>query len=234
MRQLAIKPTDYPEAIGPERSRRDFLGRLPPTLIAEFTNSGREVRYPAGSVLVAPSYGPAILVSGALRYFLTDVEGHQVTIRYIGPGELVGTVIREESDTRGSVEVLADSVLLHLDTEHLWSLTTNRPEMAEALLYDAVSRMRAAYRALGARAFGSVRARVARDIIDRTAVSGQLHPGVYVEVTQQALADAVGSVREVVAKALAQLRRQGVITSSRRRITILDPLALRRAASDLT
>jgi CRP/FNR family cyclic AMP-dependent transcriptional regulator len=231
---VAIKPTGYPEARGLESiAGRDFLGRLPPMLIKELADSGREVRYPAGSVLVAPSHGPAILVSGALRYFLTDPDGRQVTIRYIGPGGLVGTVIREESNTRGSVEILADSVLLHLDAEHLWSLTAGQPEMAEALLSDAVSRMRAAYRALGARAFKTERARVAGDIIDRTTLAGPLHAGARVEVTQQALADAVGSVREVVARALAQLRRRGVITSSRGRITILDPPALRRAASDL-
>ncbi len=212
---------------------RDFLGRLTPALIADLAQAGREARYPAGTVLVAPAHGPAILVSGALRYFLADPDGRQVTIRYIGPGGLVGTVIREESSTRGSVEVLADSVLLHLDAKHLWSLTASRPEMAEALLYDSVSRLRAAYRALGARAFNTVRARVARDVIDRRAIAGPLRSGVHVEVTQQALADAVGSVREVVARALEQLRRQGVIASSRSRITILDPVALRRAAGDI-
>ncbi len=212
---------------------RDFLARLTPALIAELTHAGHETRYPAGTVLLAPSRGPAILVSGALRYFLADRDGRQVTIRYIGPGGLVGTVIREESSTRGSVEVLADSVLLQLDAKHLWSLTASRPEMAEALLYDAVSRMRAAYRALAARSFNTVRARVARDIIDRRAMAGPLRSGVHVDVTQQALADAVGSVREVVARALGQLRREGVIASSRSQITIFDPVALRRAAGEL-
>jgi len=231
---VAREPTGYPEASPLDAiAGKGFLRRLTPMLIAEMAHAGHEAWYPARTVLIAPSYGPAILVSGALRYFLADPDGRQVTIRYVGPGGLVGTVIPEESDTRGSVEVLTDSVLLHLNAKNLWSLTATRPEMAEALLNESVSRMRAAYRALRSRAFSTVPERVARDIIDRTAIAGPLRAGANVEVTQQALADAVGSVREVVARALAQLRREGMITSTRSRITILDPVALRRAAGDV-
>jgi CRP/FNR family transcriptional regulator, cyclic AMP receptor protein len=231
---VSTKPTAQNEGNGLETiSGRDFLARLPPELIAELAQFGREARYPAGTVLLAPSSGPAILVSGALRYFLADPDGRQLTIRYVGPGGLVGTVVREESQHRGSVEILAASVLLHLDAEKLWTLAARRPEMAEALLNDAVTRMRAAYRALEAQAFTTVLARVARDIVDRSTIAGPLSPGVHLEVTQQAVADAIGSVREVVARALGQLRREGVITSNRGGITILDPAALRRLAGDL-
>lgn len=232
---MAAEDSDRRAATGLEAvAGRDFLGRLAPDLIAELAEVGHEVEYPAGALLGAPGggRGPAIVVSGALRYFLAAPDGRQVTIRYIGPGGLVGTVVREESTNRGSVEVLAPSVLLHLDVEQMWSLAARRPEMFEALLNDSVSRMRAAYRALAARAFTTVRARVARDIVDRSAIAGPLRPGVRVKVTQQALADSVGSVREVVWSVLGELRREGVITSSRGGLTILDPLALRRAAGD--
>lgn len=234
---MAIKSTTRAEANGLEEiAGRGFLARLAPDLIAELVQFGHEARYPAGTVLVGAGVGrgPAILVSGALRYFLTAPDGRQVTIRYIGPGGLVGTVVRDESYNRSSVEVLAPSVLLHVDAERIRTLAARRPEMAEALLDDAVSRMRAAYRALAARAFTTVRARVARDLVDRATIAGPLCSGMRLEVTHQALADAIGSVREVVARALGQLRREGVITSSRVGITILDPLALRRAAGDVT
>jgi len=47
-----------------------------------------------------------------------------------------------------------------------------------------------------------------------------------VRVTQQALADATGSVREVVARALRELRLQGVIESNPSGVTILRVEAL--------
>jgi len=45
-------------------------------------------------------------------------------------------------------------------------------------------------------------------------------------ITQQQLADAVGSVREVVARTLRELRMDGLISVGRARITILDPKRL--------
>jgi CRP/FNR family transcriptional regulator len=49
-------------------------------------------------------------------------------------------------------------------------------------------------------------------------------------VTHQSLADATGSVREVVARALRNLRDEGVIATDVGRITILNPEALTRLA----
>jgi CRP-like cAMP-binding protein len=49
-------------------------------------------------------------------------------------------------------------------------------------------------------------------------------------VTHQSLADATGSVREVVGRALAKLRDEGVIATGVGRVTILDPEALTRLA----
>ena len=46
------------------------------------------------------------------------------------------------------------------------------------------------------------------------------------DVSQQELADAVGSVREVVARALRDLRAAGIVATSTDRIEILDPVQL--------
>ena len=46
-------------------------------------------------------------------------------------------------------------------------------------------------------------------------------------LTQQELADWVGSSREAVTKALGSLRSRGLIETHRRKIVILDPARLR-------
>jgi len=71
---------------------------------------------------------------------------------------------------------------------------------------------------------------VARDIVERATLSGPPRAGVHLGVTHQALADATGSVREVVARTLGELSRQGIITTGGGGITILDPDALTKAA----
>ena len=47
-----------------------------------------------------------------------------------------------------------------------------------------------------------------------------------VPVTQQQLADGVGTVREVVARVLRELRSEGIVTTSAGSIVILDPVTL--------
>jgi CRP/FNR family transcriptional regulator len=50
-------------------------------------------------------------------------------------------------------------------------------------------------------------------------------------VTQQELADAVGSVREVIARVLRDLRLAGIVATSMDRILILDPGQLHSESS---
>jgi CRP/FNR family transcriptional regulator len=47
-------------------------------------------------------------------------------------------------------------------------------------------------------------------------------------VSQQDLANSVGSVREVVARVLAELRSQGLVRTSPGRVEILDPVRMSR------
>src|SRR5438132_532990 len=60
--------------------------------------------------------------------------------------------------------------------------------------------------------------------------SGPVVAGLHLAVTQQSLADATGSVREVVARALRELRREGAIATADDGITVVDPDALTRLA----
>ena len=51
-------------------------------------------------------------------------------------------------------------------------------------------------------------------------------------IGQQDLADAVGTVREVVVRALRELREAGVLRTGRGAIVVLDPERLAREAYD--
>ena len=75
-------------------------------------------------------------------------------------------------------------------------------------------------------AFGSVRQRVAAHLLDLA--SDRQRPGgrLVARVSQQKLADAAGSVREVVARALRDLRAAGIVATAADSIVILDPARL--------
>ncbi|TMF33337.1 MAG: Crp/Fnr family transcriptional regulator, partial [Chloroflexi bacterium] len=123
------------------------------------------------------------------------------------------------------------SVVLHLDVDRAQALAQRRPELSQAFIDELVSRLRFAFRALAASAFMPVRVRVARDLLERAKMSGPLVAGLHVAVTQQSLADATGSVREVVARALRELRREGAVATADDGITVLDPDVLSRLAA---
>jgi CRP/FNR family transcriptional regulator, cyclic AMP receptor protein len=82
---------------------------------------------------------------------------------------------------------------------------------------------------LAGTAFSSVRARVARHLLDLSIPDPQDGKWI-VTATQQEIADAVGSVREVVARALKELRADRLIEVVAGTTTIVDPAGLHRVS----
>lgn len=214
-------------------ANRGFLARLTPDLIEELVRSSHSAWYPAGTVLASSTEGiaPALILSGRLRYFLAATDGRQLTVAYALPGDIIGTLLRDHRTISARFEVLQPTNLLHLDEDHVTALVASRPTLALAMLNEAVDRLRAAYELVAGRAFTSVRARVARDLWERAHMTECVREGQRLELTHQSLADATGSVREVVARTIRDLRQEGIVATDPNGITIIDPEALARAAS---
>jgi len=229
-RAEALAPPELPPGV----AERGFLGRLSHERIRELIQSAHSVSYPTGSIIETPAgAGLALIVSGALRYYLSAADGRQLTVGYLGRGRVVGTV-QKESGTLVRLQAIAPTRMLHLHGEHVKTLMHSRPDLMRALLDEATYGLHHSFRVLAASAFMTVRARLARDIVERAALSGQLRPGLHLSVTHQSLADATGSVREVVARELRKLSREGVIDTSGGGITVRDPDALTRTAGYVT
>jgi CRP/FNR family cyclic AMP-dependent transcriptional regulator len=228
-RRRATPPAGLPVGV----AERGFLARLSYELIDELIQSSRSASYPAGMILTKPAAaGLALIVSGALRYYLPAANGRQLTVGYLGPGNVIGTV-EKESTSLVHIQVIEPTILRHLQADRVQALINRRPEFVQALLDEATHGLRNSFRVLAASAFTTVRARVARDIIERASLSGPLRSEAQVIVTQQSLADATGSVREVVSRALRSLSQEGVIATGPASVTVLDPDALTRVAGHL-
>lgn len=210
-----------------------FLARLTQAQIEELVQSAHSAWYPAGTLLGSPRErsGAAVVVSGRLRYFLSAPDGRQLTVAYNTPGDLIGTVVRDSRTLSARFEVMQPTTLVHLDENHVAALMAARPALALAMLDESTVCLRRAYDLLAGRAFTSVRVRVARDVLERARTDHSVREGQHLNVTHQSLADATGSVREVVARAIRDLRQEGVLATDAAGITILDPDALTRAAS---
>ncbi len=71
-----------------------------------------------------------------------------------------------------------------------------------------------------------MRQRVAAHLLDLASARQEPTRGLAARISQQELADAVGSVREVVARVLRELRIAGVIATAADHIVILDAARL--------
>jgi CRP/FNR family cyclic AMP-dependent transcriptional regulator len=176
----------------------------------------------------APRFG--LVVSGLVRMFLTSAEGRQVTVRYVRSGAIVGapTVIGGPVDV--SAQALTGTTLLMMSADTIRSVARVDPDLAWALAEEVTSRLRDVLDAFAGNAFGSVRQRVARHLLD-LAADRQRGTALVAPVSQQALADAVGSAREVVARTLHDLRGAGLVKSSTQGIVLLDPDRLEGVAT---
>ncbi len=87
--RLATPPKGLPAGV----AERGFLGRLSCELIDELIQSSRSASYPTGLILETPaSAGLALIVTGALRYYLPAASGRQLTVGYLGPPTSTGPV----------------------------------------------------------------------------------------------------------------------------------------------
>ena len=94
-------------------------------------------------------------------------------------------------------------------------------EVALDLLHEVV-------RLYAVRASGSLSQRLARELL----LLADLHRDpLLVPVTEQQLADGIGSIRESVARALAELRRRAWVATTRHGLLILDEPSLRSFAA---
>jgi len=98
--------------------------------------------------------------------------------------------------------------------------------VAWAIAEELNRRLYASLQQTAVNAFGTVRERVAVHLLDLA--SAQMHPhgDLVANVSQQELADAVGSVREVVARVLRDLRADGIVETSSDSVRILDAARL--------
>ena len=212
--------------------RLGVLGALPPaSLQALLTGARRQQRAPGvfGRQAGRTPLTATLLLAGLIRLYVEAPDGRQVTVRYARPGTVLGAVTLFVPDTPLSTQALTDCDVLALDPTHLRTLAQDDGQVAKALLLQIVEYHNEMLRLFTCTTFGTIRRRAAAHLLDLVAAAPPGGP-LRTTISQQSLADAVGSTREVVARSLRELRDDGLIATGRRGITVLDP---ERLAADV-
>lgn len=181
---------------------------------------------PGGSAIYRGNDAPRcmLVVSGLIRVMLQAPDGRTVTVRYARAGELLGIPTIVGGPAAVSVQLVTPSRLLMLNVQTVRQLGETEPEVAWMMAREVTRRLYDTLEATADNAFGSLRQRVARHLLDLA--TGEQDGKLIATVTQQELADAVGSARPAIARVVAELRDLGLVATASPGIAILDPEGL--------
>ena len=207
---------------------RSFLAELPAEVVGRLRAEGERADYPAGTTVYRAGSSPqaALVVRGLLRVYLASIEGRQVTVRYARPGDVLGIAVLVGGPASVGVQAVEPSGLFRISARTLTAAARRDPRVSWAVAEELNRRLYDTLEQTAVNAFGSVHQRVAAHLLDLA--SAQQHPAgrLVAHISQQELADAVGSVREVVARALRDFRVAGVVATTADSIVILDAARL--------
>jgi len=204
-----------------------LLADLPCLLRDRLLADAIRVDVPAGALVYREDDAPrcALVVAGLVRIYMTAPTGKEVTVRYGRPGDLLGTTAVVAGPAPVNVQMVTDVTLVFVNAGTLAELAQTEPAVGWLVARDIAQRLYETLDVLADQTFGSLRQRVARHLLDLAA--SQPHSSrLFAPVTQQALADAVGSVRPAVARSVAQLRGEGLIETTATGVLVLDAAGL--------
>jgi CRP/FNR family transcriptional regulator, cyclic AMP receptor protein len=207
---------------------RSFLAELPAEVVGRLRDEGERADYPAGTTVYRAGSEPraALVVHGLVRVYLESAEGRQVTVRYARPGDVLGIAVLVGGPVGVGVQAVEPSGLFRISSRTLTAAAHHDPRVSWAIAEELNRRLYDSLEQTAVNAFGSVHQRVAAHLLDLA--SAQQHPDdrLVARVSQQELADAVGSVREVVSRALRDFRVAGMVATNADSVVILDPTRL--------
>jgi CRP/FNR family transcriptional regulator, cyclic AMP receptor protein len=238
---IGTKPSrmvDQPEhlsSLGPEALaawQQSFLARLPVRAAAELAETALEIEVEAGQIVrrdhpSAPSV-PMLAVGGLLRVFVSSSQGREVSIRYLRSGNVVSLPSAITGSARQGVQAITESRLLIMQSATMRRLARTNTEVSWLICQEISETLIEIAGNLATSVFQSVIERVAATLLE---LAKERDDGtLFVAANQQQIADAVGSVREVVARALRQLRAAAMIERKGVEIELLDVPGLSRLA----
>jgi CRP/FNR family transcriptional regulator len=204
------------------------LAVLPPDVLATLLEDAVLVHVAVGAVHQRQDdpngSGVGLMVSGLLRAFLTTSDGRQLTTRYARSGSLLAIpALYMKANPGINQQALTPSTIVAVSAKHLRAVADRDVRVASIFAEEIAFRMSQVVQELGANTFGTLRQRLIRHLLDLAVGPGAPSSPLIARGTQTALADAVGSVREVVVRALREMREEGLIRTGRDEIELLDP-----------
>jgi CRP/FNR family transcriptional regulator, cyclic AMP receptor protein len=192
---------------------------VPSAQLFELFDVARVHHLKAGGVLFAAGDagdGCYRLDKGLLKVMVTSTSGEERIVAILGPGAVVGELAMIDGMPRSaSVVALRDSVLRFASREAYEKRVLAHPDTKHALLEILALRLRQADQELAAATFLSVKARVARALLELAGFvgkpSGPQRIVLDEKISHADLAAMAGVARENASRVLSEWRRRNLV-----------------------
>ena len=177
-----------------------------------------------------PCLGLYVVATGRVKVSKLSAEGREQVLHAERKGALGEAPLFDDEPYPASALALEPAVLLFLPKQTVLAWCRRRPDVAIGIARTLARRMRSFAALAEGLALREVSQRLAGYLVRRASEGGhKVQSGVEIllEESNQEIAAQIGTVRELVSRMLASLRREGLIAVSGRRITILDAKRLR-------
>ncbi|MDP2776760.1 MAG: Crp/Fnr family transcriptional regulator, partial [Anaerolineales bacterium] len=198
----------------------EYFDDLTENMLKEIAEHMHLREYQRGDVMFwegDPCDGLYIVEQGSAKIFKLSPQGRQYIVRILQEGDTFAEVPAFDKGTNPvNVEALESCRVWVINSLKLHELVMAHPAFAQKVLVNFGKMLRGMVRMVSEMAFYQVTHRLARLIAELPQEKSMPH------WTQEQLAARLGTVREVVARALKEMERSGAIKMEDRRIQVAD------------
>lgn len=196
-----------------------FAG-LAPAELARLTCLLQARQLPAGAHLILEdTQGETtfIIVRGAVKIEVVSMDGTEVILAILGPGEIVGEMsVVDSLERSASVVTIEPTTLYTIDRKAFWCCLQSMPALTYNVARTLSRRLRDANAHIRTLATLDVDGRVAQQLVSLAAAYGEDLPGggrrIPIRLTQSDLAGLVGASRVRVNQVLGDYQRLGIVS----------------------
>jgi CRP/FNR family cyclic AMP-dependent transcriptional regulator len=218
-------------------SKLPLFSKLGDDALLEIAPYIQERTFSPGQVIVLegePCQAVYFVGQGVVRTGRLSPEGREQVLAYLGPGEPFNLVpALDGGPTLATVDAVTDTTLYTISCERLREIMRDHHGVTLAVMERLGAEVRRLSDMVEDLALHTVRTRLARFLLTHASaelggvVDGTQPPKRW---TQEELAAQIGTVRDVVGRALRTFADDGLIRRERGRLVVVDRVGLERAA----
>lgn len=193
-----------------------------------------------GQVILSPDDPPDrihIVKRGKVRVYRVTPDGKQLTLDIYDKGTILGDMrlLGQDRVPEAYAESIDAAVICTITPDELRRLIERHPTIGVNIITFLSRRLQEAERELEAMAYQRVGQRLARKLIDlaqRFGVETVRGTLIQARLTQQELAEMIGTTRETLAHTLSDFRRRDLLDMAHHQVVIRDAERLAEVAQD--